>query len=127
MSTDQKKRSRLANNAVERVRDFAYTEPHAAAPTRQPLSELRWGAIRPRNRAPGCALRAGRGHIPVSFIADKRRSDARYRVRERPPHHEIGEQARANAIQGFRQLEAFPGWALPPIKKAPTIRANFLA
>jgi len=83
----EKEGQELLHNAVERVRDFAYTEPHAAAPRASRWSELRWGRIRPRNRAPGCASRAGRGtHSGQFHCRDKRRSDARYRVRERPPH-----------------------------------------
>src|SRR6266478_5226636 len=104
MSTDQKKKVKnWLHNAVERVRDFAYTEPHAAAPTRQPLVGVALGGGFARGIAHLGVLRLlEEEHIPVSFIAGTS-AGAMLAIAYASGHpiHEIVEQARATRFKDF--------------------------
>ncbi len=104
MSTDQKKKVKnWLHNAVERVREFAYTEPHAAAPTRQPLVGVALGGGFARGIAHLGVLRVlEEEHIPVSFIAGTS-AGAMLAIAYASGHpiHEIVEQARATRFKDF--------------------------
>src|SRR6266566_7136739 len=104
MSTDQKKKVKnWLHNAVERVREFAYTEPHAAAPTRQPLVGVALGGGFARGIAHLGVLKVlEEEHIPVDFIAGTS-AGAMLEIAYASGHaiHEIVEQARATRFRDF--------------------------
>jgi len=104
MSTDKKNKVKdWLQNAVERVRDFAYTEPHAAEHTRQPLVGVALGGGFARGIAHLGVLRVlEEEHIPVSFIAGTS-AGAMLAIAYASGHpiHEIVEQARATRFKDF--------------------------
>src|SRR3982074_2922180 len=104
MSTDQKKKVKnWLHNAVERVREFAYTEPSAAPPTHQPRCGVALGGGFARGIAHLGVLRVlEEEHIPVSFIAGTS-AGAMLAIAYASGHpiHEIVEQARATRFKDF--------------------------
>jgi NTE family protein len=104
MSADQKKRGKnWLQNAVERVREFAYTEPNASEPTRQPLVGVALGGGFARGIAHLGVLRVlEEEHIPVNFIAGTS-AGAMLAIAYASGHplHEIVEQARATRFKDF--------------------------
>lgn len=104
MSTDQKKKVKnWLHNAVERVREFAYTEPSVAPPTHQPRVGVALGGGFARGIAHLGVLRVlEEEHIPVSFIAGTS-AGAMLAIAYASGHpiHEIVEQARATRFKDF--------------------------
>src|SRR4030088_498859 len=104
MSTDQKKKVKdWLHNAVERVREFAYTEPHAAAPTRQPLVGVALGGGFARGISHLGVLRVlEKELVPVDYIAGTS-AGAMLAIAYASGHpiHEIVAQARATRFKDF--------------------------
>src|SRR6195256_4248154 len=104
MSTDQKKKVKnWLHNAVERVREFAYTEPSVAAPTHQPRVGVALGGGFARGIAHLGVLRVlEEEHITVDYIAGTS-AGAMLAIAYASGHpiHEIVTQARATRFKDF--------------------------
>ena len=104
MSTDNKKKGKnWLQNAVERVREFAYTPPPAAEPGRRPGVGVALGGGFARGIAHLGVLKVlEEEHIPVDFMAGTS-AGAMLAIAYASGHavHEIVEQARATRFRDF--------------------------